>query len=46
MEEELSRCGGEEDGRTGRGNPCGAGGSVLAAPGGAGGDGDASRGVW
>ena len=44
MEEELSRCGGDEDGRTGRGNPGGAAGGVLAAPGGAGGDGDFSRG--
>ena len=44
MEEELSRCGGDEDGRTGRGNPGGAAGGGLAAPGGAGADGDASRG--
>ena len=44
MEEELSRCGGDEDGRTGRGNPGGAGGGGLAAPGDAGADGDTSRG--
>ncbi|CAB4030061.1 Hypothetical predicted protein [Paramuricea clavata] len=38
MERNPSGCGGDEDGRTGRGNPGGAAGGVLAAPGGAGGD--------
>ena len=40
----TSRCGGDEDGSTGRGNPDGAAGGALAAPGGAGSGGDATRG--